>query len=214
MRKTTRELGFEELTAASPDGSGTQDSSAISDSTSGEKGEPGDVGRGNENQGSGTNGNRESGGQQNQNNSEPGGPYGHDSDDDGYDDGIDMSLSTLSSSDTPTALGEDNNEDLESEKVDSDDNASEDSLYADPNVPHVFHDCSTSNWSASGQRIAQENEERLRNADGEALPPGSLFIRESRIGTSPPTSSRLDHNGHPTDLSLKDCRHFNRELEP
>lgn len=145
MRKTTRELSFEELTAASPDGGGTQDYSAISDSTTGKKGEPGDAGRGNENQGSGTNGNRESGGQQNQNNSEPGGPYGHDSDDDGYDDDFDMSLSTLSSSDTPTALGEDDNEDLELEKVDSDDNASEDSLYADPNVPHVFHGCSTSN---------------------------------------------------------------------
>ena len=42
----------------------------------------------------------------------------------------------------------------------------------------------------------------------------SLFIRESRIGTSPPTSSRFDHNGHPTDLSPKDCQHFDRELEP
>lgn len=115
MRKTTRELSFEELTAASPDGGGTQDSSAISDSTTGKKGEPGDAGRGNENQGSGTNGNRESGGQQNQNNTEPGGPYGHDSDDDGYDDDIDMSLSTLSSANTLTALGEDDNEDLESE---------------------------------------------------------------------------------------------------
>ena len=87
-----------------------------------------------------------------------------------------MFLSTLSSSDTPTALGEDDNEDLESEKVDSGNNASEDSLYADPNAPHVFRDRSTSDWSTSGQRIARENEEYLRNANDEAYRQGPPLI--------------------------------------
>jgi len=76
LRKITHELSFEEqLTVASPDGGGAQDSSAISDNAAGKNGKPGDVGGGNENQGSGTNGNRESSGQQNQNNTEPGGSY-------------------------------------------------------------------------------------------------------------------------------------------
>jgi len=121
LRKITHELSFEEqLAVTSPGDGGAQDSSAISDIAAGKNGEPGDAGGGNENKGSGTNGNRESGGQQNQNNTEPGGSYGHDSNDNDHNNDIDMSLSTLSSSDTPTALGEDDNEDQEPEKIDSD----------------------------------------------------------------------------------------------
>ncbi|OCL04743.1 hypothetical protein AOQ84DRAFT_380286 [Glonium stellatum] len=217
----------EQLTVSSSSNS-AQGTSTTSVNSAGSNGAQVNMGGRNKNQDSDSKNDGESCGQGDQNDRELGKSYGFSSSDDDHEDGDDyeddrdteMSCSSSSGSDAPTvpgptAPGIEDDKETESKDINVEDIAPEEPLYVDPNAPCIFYNRSTSGWSRSGQRIAWVNEQILTRANEDTYRQDpSLFVRESRVGTPPRTSSRLDHNGQPTDLPPEDWRPFDWELEP